>query len=211
VQRARASLGRRIPPDLEQAALDLERRSDIVVRPSGGLAHVYFNLSPQRLSLSEIVWLYPMLTTRLLEHPAIGLIVGLEDEQIVMMGQAGTRILTGDSNYLHGDDPLCGLDNPDAILAELTQLAAYPHSGDLILFGAWDSDGKVITFEEQVGTHGGVGGPQEWPFVVYPADVSLDAPALSSPRDLYVHFMAHYVTSNFKPQMQECSPITNPA
>jgi len=197
VQRARASLDRRIPLDLEQAALDPERRSDVVVRPSGGLAHVYFNLSPQRLNLSEIVWLYPKLIARLLEHPAIGLIVGREDEQIIAMGQSGTRVLTEDADTLRGDDPLCGLDDPDAVAVELAQLAVYPHSGDLILLGAWDNNGKVVTFEEQLGTHGGIGGPQEWPFILHPAHVPLDPHALSNPRELYIHFMATYVTANY--------------
>ena len=94
---------------------------------------------------------------------------------------------------------LCGLDDPDAVAVELAQLAAYPHSGDLILLGAWDSNGQVVTFEEQLGTHGGVGGPQEWPFILHPAHVPLDSHALSNPRELYVHFMATYVTANFGP------------
>ena len=197
MQRAHASLNRRIPLDLEQAALDPERRSDVVVRPSGGLAHVYFNLSPQRLNLSEIVWLYPKLIARLLEHPAIGLIVGHESGQIIVMGKRGTRVLTGDADALRGDDPLRGLDDPDAVKVEIAQLAAYPHSGDLILLGAWDSNGKVVTFEEQLGTHGGIGGPQEWPFILHPAHVPPDSHALSNPRELYVHFMATYVTANY--------------
>ncbi len=193
MQRARASLHRRIPPDLEEAALDPERRSDIVVRSSGGLAHVYFNLSPKRLNLSEIVWLYPTLTTRLLEHPAIGLIIGYAGEQTMVMDREGTHILGDGSRPDQCAPPLRGLKNPAAAEAELARLAAYPHSGDLILLGAWDGDEKVITFEEQMGTHGGLGGPQEWPFIVYPAHQSLGPGALDSPRDLYVHFMANYV------------------
>lgn len=193
-RRARASLRRRIPLDVERAALDPERRSDIVVRPSGGLAHVYFNLLSKRLSLSEVVWLYPQLIARLLEHPAIGLIVGRDNEQTIVMGRSGRLILGQGDHILHGDDPLVGLDDPDAVTRELIRLTAHPHSGDLMLLGAWDDHGKVVTFEEQVGTHGGLGGPQEWPFIVHPAATPLDSQALASPRDLYVHFMASYVT-----------------
>jgi Type I phosphodiesterase / nucleotide pyrophosphatase len=207
MQRAHASLDRRIPPDLEQAALDAERRSDVVVRPSGGLAHVYFNLSLQRLNLSEIVWLYPNLVEHLLEHPAIGLIVGREGEQIIMMGKSGTRMLTQDADTLRGDDPLRGLDDPNAVKVEMAQVAAYPHSGDLILFGTWDGNGQVVTFEEQLGTHGGIGGPQEWPFILHPAWVPLDSRALSNPRELYVHFMAMYVTANFSAAGEPAKPV----
>ena len=195
-QRARVSLDRRIPPDLEVAALDPQRRGDVVVRPSGGLAHVYFNLSPHRLNLSDMVWLYPTLITQLLDHPGIGLVVGREGEQTIVMGKGGTRILMEDKQEMQGDDPLRGLTDPKTTSAELARLTAFPHSGDLILFGAWDARGSVVTFEDQLGAHGGLGGPQDQPFIIYPSDVPLDARALSSPRDLYVHFMANYVTRN---------------
>jgi hypothetical protein len=165
----------------------------------------------------------------LLEHPGIGLIVGREGDQTVLMGRGGTRLIikVGPSErseesqsretetpryaqgenwqpspYLEhpskvqGNDPLCGLDDPDAAASELAQLTAYPHSGDLILLGAWDSDGSVVTFEEQFGSHGGLGGPQDRPFIIHPSAVSLDSRALGSPCDLYVHFMANYVTRN---------------
>jgi hypothetical protein len=244
LRRARASLDRRIPPDLEQAAHDPGRRSDVVVRPSGGLAHIYFNLSAQRLGLSEIVWLYPKLITQLLEHPGIGLVVGRDGDHVIVMGKGGTRIiggpghperrlaglrhsggasdgaseesLSGEVEVLHsargdgpqplsstehtrqvqGDDPLCGLDDPETAARELAQLAAYPHSGDLILLGAWDANESVVTFEDQFGTHGGLGGAQGRPFILHPSHVPLDPRALESPRDLYVHFMANYVTRN---------------
>lgn len=208
-QRARASLRRRIPPDLERAALDPERRGEIVVRPSGGLAHVYLNLARQRLDLSEVVWLYPKLVAQLLAHPAIGLIVGREGEHTIVLGKSGTWILTEDANTLQGDDPLRGLDDPNAAASELAQLAAHPHSGDLILLGAWEDNGQVITFEDQIGTHGGVGGPQEWPFIIHPADAPLDLRALASPRDLYVHFMASYVTVNKK--SQDAQTVSKPS
>ncbi len=196
VRRARASLDRRIPLDLERAAHDPEKRSDIVVRPSGGLAHVYFNLAPQQLDLSEVVWLYPQLIAQLIEHPGLGLIVGREGDQTVLMGKRGLRILADEMQETQGADPLCGLDDPDRSASELAQLAGYPHSGDLILLGAWDSNGRVVTFEDQLGTHGGVGGPQERPFIIYPSSVALDPGARASPCDLYVHFMATYVTRN---------------
>jgi hypothetical protein len=122
------------------------------------------------------------------------------------MGRSGTRVLTESADSLRGDDPLCGLDDPDAVAAELAQLAAYPHSGDLILLGAWNRDGQVVTFEEQFGTHGSIGGPQEWPFILHPAHVPLDSNALSNPRELYVHFMATYVMSNSGPAHDAVPP-----
>jgi hypothetical protein len=194
VQLARTLLDRRIPSDLEQAAHDPARRSDIVVRASGGLAHVYFNLSPHHLDLGEIVWLYPHLTARLIEHPGIGLVVGRQGEQVVLMSRAGTCAMSAPDQGLLAD-MLRGLGDPGVAAGDLAELAAFPHSGDLILLGAWDAGGRVTTFEEQLGTHGGLGGPQARPFIVHPAQAPLDPDALASPRDLYVHFMATYVTA----------------
>ena len=86
------------------------------------------------------------------------------------------------------------LEDEPATVKDLAELAAYPHSGDLMLLGAWDEDGRVVAFEDQVGTHGGVGGPQEWPFIIRPSNAPFDLRALNGPCDLYVHFMANYVT-----------------
>jgi hypothetical protein len=44
-----------------------------------------------------------------------------------------------------------------------------------------------------------VGGPQERPFIICPSNATLDPRALNGPRDLYVHFMATYVTARRQP------------
>ena len=41
---------------------------------------------------------------------------------------------------------------------------------------------EVAAFEHQVGSHGGLGGPQTHPFLLYPADLSAPAePIFTSP------------------------------
>jgi hypothetical protein len=56
-----------------------------------------------------------------------------------------------------------------------------------MLLGAWQN-GAVVTFEDQMGTHGGLGGPQEKPFLLYPAELDLPSGAITSPCDLYTLF-----------------------
>jgi hypothetical protein len=85
-------------------------------------------------------------------------------------------------------------------------VASFPHAGDLILLGAWGND-AVVTFEDQLGTHGGVGGPQEKPFILYPARVDWPSGAIESPCDLYPLF-ARYLdqadpTAPDRPQLSD--------
>ena len=75
---------------------------------------------------------------------------------------------------------------------DLTRLLAFPNSGDLILLGAWDAHGQVVTFESQAATHGGAGGPQDIPFCISPPDAPLYLSGVHNARELYPYFMARY-------------------
>ncbi len=197
VRRARRALERRAPTDPEFLDMDVGRRSDIVVRSSGGLAHVYFNVTPRRLNLSEIAVLYPALLNRLIEHPGIGLVIGREDDkqgkrEISIIGRGGTRAHFGGQVSISGVDPLATLTDPDGFARDLIRLAHFPHSGDLILLGAWEANGHVITFEDQAGTHGGIGGLQNEPFIIVPAADPQAGPPPRGPVELYHHLMHKY-------------------
>jgi hypothetical protein len=169
---------------------DHERRSDIAVRISGPLAHVYFNLSDQRLNLSDIALLYPTLLTRLIDHPGIGLVVGREGAETVMVGRSGTLTVDKTLDRLRGSNPLHGLSDPHLQAERIDNVASFPLSGDLMLLGAWEN-GTVITFEDQIGTHGGLGGPQEKPFLLYPAGLQLPSGTIQNPCDLYPIFVRY--------------------
>jgi hypothetical protein len=52
---------------------------------------------------------------------------------------------------------------------------AMPHAPDLLLLSQYDPElGEVAAFEELIGSHGGLGGPQTEPFILYPSDWQLD-------------------------------------
>ncbi|MCR4407047.1 MAG: alkaline phosphatase family protein [Anaerolineae bacterium] len=182
----------RIPRAPEEIPWDLTRRRDVVVRNSGSLAHVYFNVSPEPMNLSEIALIYPPLLRALVEHEGIGWVVGREPGETVIMGKEGTRTL-GQEDDIQGQDPLASLPEPEHAAAQLRRLTSFPHSGDLILLGSWNpEEGTVISFEDQVASHGGLGGPQDYPFVMYPTDVEMDAERITNSEDLYSHFMRLY-------------------
>jgi hypothetical protein len=67
-----------------------------------------------------------------------------------------------------GDDPL-GLYGPLAADG-LRRIAGFEAGGDLIAIGHVDPvTDEVVSFEELVGSHGGLGGEQERPFLAAPA------------------------------------------
>jgi hypothetical protein len=174
-----------------EAEWDLSRRSDIVVRNSGSLSHVYFNVTPRPMDLSEVALLYPSLLETLLAHAGIWLVVGREGEDVVIAAETGTLRVNPPGQRLEGEDPLARLSDPAWAAEQIVRLARFPHAGDLILLGAWDGE-QVISFEEQVATHGGLGGPQDWPFLAFPPGERLLARGIENAQEVYTRMLGIY-------------------
>jgi hypothetical protein len=122
------------------------------------------------------------------------------------MNRQGTLTL-GRREHVEGRHPLAELAEPDWAAGQLQKLAGYPHSGDLILLGAW-REGEVITFEDQVASHGGLGGPQDYPFLIYPVHVAPALDGLNGPLGLYEHFI-HYQLDAGEEDSTSCSELTS--
>ncbi|MFQ5812635.1 MAG: alkaline phosphatase family protein [Anaerolineae bacterium] len=192
MQAAYRFVDKRLVVDDEDTSWDLSKRGDTVVRNSGSLSHVYFNVTPRPMNLSEIALIYPELLNRLIVHEGIGLVVGREEGETVIVGKDGTLTLN-EGVEVRGRNPLLCLPEPDLAASQLRQLTSFPHSGDIIIFGAWRGDGEVVCFEDQVASHGGLGGPQDYPFIMYPSELNLDLEEVTNARDLYPHFAAYPV------------------
>jgi hypothetical protein len=164
---------------------DLGNSSDVIVRCSGNLAHLYFNVTRERMEVSEIAILYPELLRGLSQHPDIGLVLGVQDGRAVQISTRGAAGLS------HAQLP-AGLSHPEHTAAELQRLLRFPSSGDLVLLGAWDAQGRVVTFESQAATHGGVGGPQDEPFFLSQVGSTLNLSEVGNARELYPYFMDRY-------------------
>jgi hypothetical protein len=170
---------------------DLSRRSEIIIRNSGPLSHVYFEVTPRPMDLSEVALLYPGLLETLVAHEGIGAVAGREGEQVVIVGQRGTLWVGPEGSRLEGDSPLAHLPHPDWAAEHVARLARFPHAGDLILFGAWDGE-RVVTFEEQVATHGGLGGPQDWPFLAFPPGERFAPGGIENAEEVYSRLTRAY-------------------
>ena len=171
-----------------QIDYDLARRSDVVVRVAGSLAHVYFNVTPAQMDVSEIAILYPDLLSALRIHRGFGLVLGREQGRAVCITARGVQRL--DSPRLA--DTLPHLGDPGAELLQIDRLVRFPHSGDLVLLGNWYADGSVVGFEEHVATHGGLGGPQDYPFFITAPGVDWDLAGVTNATQLHDFFVRWY-------------------
>jgi hypothetical protein len=52
---------------------------------------------------------------------------------------------------------------------------------------------RVVTFEKQVATHGGLGGPQILPLIAWSPESPLQPETLNDPVDVYRHFARLYL------------------
>ena len=196
---ARRYVGRRVLAG-QELDYDLERQQDVVVSSSGPLAHVYFNVSPRPLDLIEVILLYPQLLDSLLANSDIGALVGRAGEGTIVLGPHGGMLVIGrESEAVESPHPLLPFGDVTYAAAQLHRLAHFPHSGDLIVLGAVRQDGEVVAFEEQVATHGGLGGPQMRSFIAWPPECPLTPETLDDAQDLYPYF-ARYLrdASNVK-------------
>ena len=89
------------------------------------------------------------------------------------IGRDGIRYL--DQDRVEGSDPTT-LFGPHTVMS-LKREDAMTHAPDILLLSQYDPElGEVAAFEELIGSHGGLGGPQTEPFILHPADWELDEP-----------------------------------
>ena len=166
--------------------------AEVVVTSSGNLGHIYFAQIPERLALEQLIAAYPGLIEALVGHPGIGFVLVLSEARgPIVFGKQGIRELDPD-RIVEGADPLAQFSPNTARF--LAQLARYPHSGDVIVNGEYfPASGQVITLDELVGAHGGVGGMQTESFVIYPASwtAGMEAPTIVGADQLH-HFLRRH-------------------
>jgi uncharacterized membrane protein YvlD (DUF360 family) len=144
----------------------------VVVLGSGNLGLVYLMDEPHRLTLEEIDELHPRLVPALREHPHIGwLLVRSRERGAAVLGGNGACYL--ESGEVVGEDPLAVF-SPGA-RRHLLRTDGFPHVADIMIGSFYDPQvEEACAFEELISFHGGLGGPQTRPFILYPA--ALEAP-----------------------------------
>jgi len=152
---------------------------DLVVAASGNLAQVAFPGIAGRATREAIEARYPGLIDVVAHHPGIGVVVVRSSVGgSVAIGPAGATSLA--DGRVDGADPLTQY-GPRA-LADLRRVDAMPNCGDLVVISRFDeASGEVAAFEDQIGSHGGLGGWQTEAFVLHPRAWALAGPIVGAP------------------------------
>jgi hypothetical protein len=151
-----------------------------VVLGSGSLGLISIPGEPRRLTREEIDARYPMLISGLASHPEIGFVlVRQANGSSIVLGPTGSLDLA--TGEVIGDDPL----EPFGARArqQVAEVDGYSTVADLMVNSRYDPElQEVAAFEEQVSSHGGLGGPQTHPFLLYPTELTPPAePIFTSP------------------------------
>ncbi len=142
--------------------------SELIVLGSGNLGLIYLTEWKQRLNYEEIVMLFPDLIPGLVKHPGIGFV-------LVDSISDGGMVISKNGIYYLDDDRIVG-ENP---LKDFGKHAAehlkrenlFENMPDLLVNSFYDKNlDEVCAFEELIGSHGGLGGEQTKPFILYPSD-----------------------------------------
>ncbi|MFE9996809.1 alkaline phosphatase family protein [Streptomyces avermitilis] len=173
------------------------RRSEPVVLASGNLGLVSFPDVPHRMSKEEIGRRHPALLSTLANHPGIGFVLVRSDEHGgLVLGAHGAEIPVDALDDEH-PGPLADF-GPGAADA-VRRTHSFPHTADIMVNSWYDpAEGEVLAFEEQIGSHGGLGGAQGRPFLLSPV-------AFSAPVDDGTELVgAEHLHRVFRRWLREC-------
>jgi uncharacterized membrane protein YvlD (DUF360 family) len=154
-------------------------RVDLIAIASGNFGLVYFPRLPGRVTLEQLAAAYPGLVDALAVHPGIGaMLIKSENHGSIVVGRAGINFL--EENRFEGVDPVAqyGGRAREAFL----RLDGMDHVPDISVISLYDPEfDEVAAFEELIGSHGGLGGPQTQPIIMHPAEWELDEEIVGAP------------------------------
>ncbi|MDH4103796.1 MAG: alkaline phosphatase family protein, partial [Thermoleophilia bacterium] len=144
---------------------------NVVVMGSGNLGLIYLMEENRRLTLEEIEARHPRLIPALCEHPHVGwVLVRSSQHGPVALGGRGAHYLV--HGRVEGEDPLAHF-SPNAA-QHLRRTDGFAHVADLMVGSFYDPElDEGCAFEELISFHGGMGGSQTRPFILFPADLPL--------------------------------------
>ena len=156
---------------------------DVIVLASGNLAMIYLTQWPYRLTYEEITSMFPELIPGIIENEFIGFIlVRSKEKGDIAIGKKGKYYL--DSGEIEGENPLEGFG--ENIVRHLKRNSSFEHTPDILVNSFYDKENdEVCAFEELVGSHGGVGGDQSKPFILYPSTWNIPDEKIIGAENIY--------------------------
>ena len=157
--------------------------SELIVLASGNLAMIYLTQWSHRLSYEEINEFFPNFIAGLVENEYVGFILVRSQEYgDIAIGKDGKYYL--DTGEIEGKNPLLGFG--DNIVRHLKRSSSFKYTPDILVNSFYDTENdEVCAFEELVGSHGGVGGSQSKPFILYPSDWDIGDEEIVGAENIY--------------------------
>lgn len=169
-----------------------QQDNEAIVLASGCLGLIYLTKFKNRLSLEEINEAYPDLIKTLTSHEGVGFIlVNSNESGPVAMGKDGKHYLN--TGKVEGVDPL--LNFGENIVKHLLKTNSFDCTPDILVNSLLEESGQVAAFEELIGSHGGVGGYQSMPFLMYPKEFRVPSEKIVGAGEL------HKVLKSFSKQL----------
>ncbi len=157
--------------------------SEVIVLASGNLAMIYLTQWSQRLTYEELNNYFPELIPGIINNEYVGFIlVKSQEHGDLAIGKNGTYYL--DSGEIDGENPLEGFG--DNIVRHLKRTSSFEHTPDILVNSFYDKGAdEVCAFEELVGSHGGAGGDQSKPFILYPSSWNVSDDEIIGAENIY--------------------------
>lgn len=161
----------KIPVKPREKPID-HKEADVTVLASGNLGLIYFKKWENRMTFEEINAVFPELIPGLIRHEGIGFIMVKSSKRgPVVISSKGIYYLNEDT--IEGENPLKGFGKNAAL--HLKRTDSFKYVPDILVNSLYDAQkNEVAAFEELIGSHGGLGGEQSKPFLLYPSSWNLE-------------------------------------
>ena len=149
-----------------------EETAQTIVLASGNLGLIYFTDWSDRMTYEQIEDAFPGLLKGLAHHEGIGFVMVKSDiyDTIVL---SNDDVLYLDTEEYYGNHFLDSFGKNT--IKKLKRTDGFAHVPDILVNSAYDEENdEVYAFEELIGSHGGAGGNQQYPFIIYPSEWSLE-------------------------------------
>lgn len=147
---------------------DVNSNKSLYLVPGGSAIHLYFSETLEKpMHLDDLQGLYPLFISNLLKQGRIGWILVRKNKDCqILIGKRGAIEFSHGKIVRQVSSPFKNIAVDQQIVESLAQYATFQNNGDLVIYGALTSDGKLTAFEEHRGTHGGFYGDMNFPFII---------------------------------------------
>ena len=155
-----------------------EETAQTIVLASGNLGLIYFTDWSDRMTYEQIEDAFPGLINGLAHHEGIGFVMVKSDiyDTIVL---SDDDVLYLDTEEYYGNHFLDKFG--ENTIRKLKRTDGFAHVPDILVNSSYDIESnEVHAFEELIGSHGGAGGNQQYPFILYPSEWTLEDEILGS-------------------------------